>query len=598
MKNFFSWNIKKLIYAISNSKPFILFFCFSMCFFSCQKDVLNVTPSLSFEQQSNANPLTIEMTQKWFESQFNKTLTITPPAQSLVTNTNGHYLDGTFQITPLWSMSEISVYLQSRPVVLVPVKPIRLLDGRNQEYALVFFRDSTNQITARLQVYEAVESYKRTHTNININDFSGFMYQIKLDGLIDNIVTVVNGRFVQRMVLRPNPNFGRGLTVTARNCDCWHPGSGEWIGQELLCQLMCWGQGLGAIIVQAILGDGGGGGGGATPTYTGTNTYLNWGQFNTGPGYINGDGSVNGSGGSGGTTNGNTTPPLVGEIDGTLFDVAGQTAKYQSFKTAYTQDLDFSDTDFDMMYNNRKLFTRLTNYFRANGFNTSSAAAIKNNMSFIWETDLFCDYLRLMETKHSFFNKSRDAGFPEIGSDAWYETLKFTYTSPKNGLNYLVNFPNKSKNQEALFAREFAEEAAAKVDASFDNTIKNIANTTTAKANAFANDIEINGGWQLNGNNRKAAILSYFVAAKQVVDPIINPNGISIFNNMTSTLNPYSSGRGKYGDNQNLVIPREDFNAHSVRSLNSIIINGFSSSDPNNAILITIELSLVDIIPR
>ena len=177
---------------------------------------MNLDPSVSVGQKVEANPLTAEMTQKWFESQFGQSLTIAPPSiQSFsATNDSSYYFNETFQITPLWAFSKISSYLQRQSVVLVPVQPIRFLDAKNQQYALVFARDANNQITSRLQVYEAYEDYKLTHPTLNVDDFSGTMFQITLDGRVERVYGLIDGKFRYRKILPPDKKLALELIVT------------------------------------------------------------------------------------------------------------------------------------------------------------------------------------------------------------------------------------------------------------------------------------------------------------------------------------------------------------------------------------------------
>ena len=277
----------------------------------CRKDIVNLDPSVSTGQKVEANPLTAEMTQKWFESQFGQSLTIAPPSiQSFsATNDSSYYFNETFQITPLWGFSEISLYLQTNSVVLVPVQPIRFLDAKNQKYALVFARDANNQITSRLQVYAAYDSYNLTHPTINVNDFSGMMFQIMLDGKVERVYGVVDGKFRYRKILPPNQNLGR-IHALSRSCDDLRRGSDNNGWQNFLLSIC------------NLFGNG-------EPTNNDVSVTM---PISLGWNTPGGSGPNAGSGFDlGGYGGGSTTyTELSDEIDATLFDVGGETTKFEA----------------------------------------------------------------------------------------------------------------------------------------------------------------------------------------------------------------------------------------------------------------------------
>ena len=236
----------------------VLLVVFTTCitlFFSCQKEALTSDPSLSTTTVKSTqvkNPITAEMAQKWFESNFGKSKVITGGSSSFSANSTDSLQDGqyfwseTLQISPLWSQSQISTYLNTYPIALVPIRPIASLESRGLGYSLVFFRDSLQQLSARLQVYKPLASYSRTHTTLNVRDFSGLFYQIGLDGRVQRVYTIENGRYLGQIFLATN----RGSSAGARSCDCE-------ISQRF-CLLSCAG-------IQGVVNDGGSGGYHYTP---------------------------------------------------------------------------------------------------------------------------------------------------------------------------------------------------------------------------------------------------------------------------------------------------------------------------------------------
>jgi hypothetical protein len=63
----------------------------------------------------------------WFKSQFGETRCIAPVKPSFTGNTpasNDYFFEEQLDITPLWSESKISTFLNTVPILHVPVKPV------------------------------------------------------------------------------------------------------------------------------------------------------------------------------------------------------------------------------------------------------------------------------------------------------------------------------------------------------------------------------------------------------------------------------------------------------------------------------------------
>ena len=116
-------------------------------FWGCQKDIITSNPLVLEPKESGSqlkNPITTQMAQSWFESKFGKSLPISPRPAGVTYRSVDSLLDGQFcfnesyQITPIWSEAQISSYLRTQPILLVPVRPIAFLESKKFQYALVF----------------------------------------------------------------------------------------------------------------------------------------------------------------------------------------------------------------------------------------------------------------------------------------------------------------------------------------------------------------------------------------------------------------------------------------------------------------------------
>lgn len=173
----------------------------AITFQACRKEAF--TEQLS-SSSALKNPITSDAAKAWFQNQFGETKLISPSSISSSSDTlDGYYFDASYEITPLWSESKIAAFLQTNPILLVPVKPIPFLDAKGQHYTLVFFRDSLNQLDARLQVYQATPEYAKNNPKFRVENFTGFFYQIHLTGKVDKVCGVEQGKFTYKVQLKP-----------------------------------------------------------------------------------------------------------------------------------------------------------------------------------------------------------------------------------------------------------------------------------------------------------------------------------------------------------------------------------------------------------
>jgi hypothetical protein len=295
-------------------------------FYGCQKESFSSTlqESLQGQNESKIDPKykapSVSEAQNWFEQSYGKTHTITKTgdtSQGSVLNVRSGSLK--IDVTPVWSDAQISAYLSNRQVLMVPVNPIVALKKRGFGYCAVFFRDSVGKIDYTLQVAAAKPTYLATHENLSVNDFTGAFLQIRPDGEIKNTLSIKDGKIVSSL----------NLTKTSQaNFDgrSWEDVVNSWLDQLV------------------VFLENSGGGFNTHDPFSG----VNYGDIGVDP--------------VASTTGGGPLyyPPIVlnTEIDNTLFDVAGQTIKFAYYQGIYMK-MGFNDTEFEIMHNNKKLFTQV-----------------------------------------------------------------------------------------------------------------------------------------------------------------------------------------------------------------------------------------------
>jgi hypothetical protein len=116
--------------------------------------------------------------------------------------------------------------------------------------------------------------------------------------------------------------------------------------------------------------DGPGGGSSGNSEPSGGSTFINLGFGSNFPytGGNSGNGSGGGGGGSGGASSGSNNN-IDSQIDDTLFDVAGNQEKLNYYQGLYVLEMRFGDTEFEQLYNDKKLFTQIEHFFRQHGRN-------------------------------------------------------------------------------------------------------------------------------------------------------------------------------------------------------------------------------------
>ncbi len=331
------------------------------------------------------------MAKEWFESAFGKSKTISPPNSfSGDSSTTGYCFNQTFQITPAWTQAEISTYLSVYPIVIVPVQPIAFLDAKHQYYSLVVFRDSTNQITAKLQVYDVMPQYLDAHTNFDVSNFSGIFYQICLNGKVQRVFAVENGQFKKTFIPTPNVTFGRIVATTRGICVNACEGQRPSFIDYIVCGFCSLFGGEGA-------SDNASGGGGTS--------------FDFGPD-ISATGSTNGNGGGGlGSLN------INGQINNSLFTATQLNQIRTQFYAHGPEDA------FETLKTNQTQLNMVNNYLKKKSFNPNSISIItyliekgafsngiigfmSQNTEGVSDLENLQNFLNLLSQKHHFLLKN------------------------------------------------------------------------------------------------------------------------------------------------------------------------------------------------
>jgi hypothetical protein len=318
-------------------------------FSGCQKEGLS-TPIQDTLQGQNDSKIelkykapSVSEAQSWFEQSFGKTHTIATKVGDTTQTSVLNVRSGSPQIdvTPVWNNAQISAYLSNRQVLMVPVNPIEALKKPRVGYCAVFFRDSLGKIGYTLQVTAAKANYLATHQNLSVNDFSGVFLQIRPDGQVKNMLGIEEGKIMGPFKVPKGNNLDG-----EEGCFSWYQ---MWA---------------------AILADLGGGSGGFTThdPFSG----INYGDI--------GD-SYGPAGGSNGSPI--SYPPIIlnTEIDNTLFDMDGQMTIQNYYQDIYVVQNNFVDTEFEIMYNDKILFTLINKFLTDSGWDENAKQLIKDIIS-------------------------------------------------------------------------------------------------------------------------------------------------------------------------------------------------------------------------
>lgn len=369
-----------------------LFSAFLMVFLTiigCRKEQFGSLDAESTKDAVISNPISTDAAKDWFTSQYGSSKHINPASSTtnLTQNGDNYYFNETFSIEPIWSLAKSSSYRRTAPILIVPVQPIPFLDAKEQKYALVVYRDSLNQLQSKLQVYSAIASYKHNNKKEKVKDFSGIMYQVAMDGHVHHAATAVNGRFTKRISFGVNRNLGK-VNLHTRGCF----GLGPSIWEEILC------------VLRNVFDGGGWDSSTDTAEPFDIPTPIDYTLDYGGSGY------PTSTGGSG------STNTINSEIDDTLFDTGDSQVQLVYYQGLYVLQMGFLDTEFEVLYNDKKLFTQVEHYFINQGrgetqknivrqhealYHSNAKYRVKfSSLSFTDQTDLMptCIMLKQLES--------------------------------------------------------------------------------------------------------------------------------------------------------------------------------------------------------
>jgi hypothetical protein len=359
---------------------------FIALFFSCKSESLN---EYKGDQLKSIQPISVEDARKAFESKYGEKLIIKETFSSLVSNSGD---TSQLTIAPIWTDARVAAYLQTTPILLVPIENVSTLDNAKSGYSLVFFRDSLGAIKQRLQVFQADEAYRANNPRYSVDNFSGVFYQINMDGKSQNALKVENGKFVSR-IIENSPD----LKVR----DCPDPGSCYDWGKSWWSKLVNW-----------LVHQGGG------PTYV----YV---TINNGrPDLLNYRDEVNPYVASGGSTNTHVySNKLADELGDEIFDMTDERASLLNIH--HKISLDYGETQF--LRTQPSIVAQLELFLNSG----SLPAAIRPNLARI--------HLELLMSDYQYLQKNAQTGLsPSIFGVlnkyllADFEPLEFArlYTNP------------------------------------------------------------------------------------------------------------------------------------------------------------------------
>lgn len=155
-----------------------------MCvIYACQKEEFEIERTDFFSTEKKT--LTIAEVKNWFTDQ--------QKYHQANSSTMADSIIGSLDVIPIWTLAKEAYYLDSFPIVWVPIEPIEGVEldaysGAN----LIFFEDSLQSTRARLLVYHADPAFYENLTPTSSN-FTGMLYQVNEAGEIGHVVLTRNG---------------------------------------------------------------------------------------------------------------------------------------------------------------------------------------------------------------------------------------------------------------------------------------------------------------------------------------------------------------------------------------------------------------------
>jgi hypothetical protein len=139
-------------------------------------NTIKFDPNLSVSSRNSE--IEVKEARKWFESKFGDSKFIENQEKGLGTS---------YTISPVWAFSSKTTYVGSGiPIVIVPVETINFKSVKSTSSFLVFYKNKTDMIDAKLIV--AVGKDDGKPTGLSRSSFSGCTYSVDLKGVLENTI--------------------------------------------------------------------------------------------------------------------------------------------------------------------------------------------------------------------------------------------------------------------------------------------------------------------------------------------------------------------------------------------------------------------------
>ena len=319
------------------------------------------------------------------------------------------YIPSNISIQPKWSNAQISTLLKVNPILVVPVENIPALDASKEGYSLVFYNDSLGHMQSVLQCYvPTIDYYKKVNGKNNPSDFTGYLYQISMSGKIQKVLKIDNGKILGEL------HHGQlSGTPSGDPSDCPGPSLFDKIGHFF------------------------------SSLWSRVTDFFDDLPFNSSDPYGSG-GNFSPTGSSGGYGDGT----LSGFGDGTnsIFDAGNRDLPDNIYDAATLKSglITFGISEFNYNYYIRQhpeLETEILNFIVTRSRANINLQAVLNEYQTL-DAATLTQYFNLLATNNDFYNASKNAGFPEVGSDDWIlnVAVSFFLLDPTSAPEKIVEF--------------------------------------------------------------------------------------------------------------------------------------------------------------
>lgn len=395
---------KNVIQNLPSKKRFTAFLNFlfiaisAFYFTACRKDSLSTTNDISV----NPKTISVEEARSWFISQYGEKHSINlSQINQKSFGAGSEPASSNVVIAPSWTEAETSNYLNSSPLLIVPVQSIEAFDIEQSGYSLIFYRDSTHSLKTTLQVYIPDSAYLQTHEILNVNDFSGVLYQVDMKGKGRRFFLVENGKFTARGYVMGRPNNALKVRLEGDEEDVCLDGDPDcpsaagsrrsWVSRAL------------SAIVNFFTS-------GSISNNSGNSTGIAGSPSSSG----NIFGGIDMSYGGGGYSN-----TLSNELDNTLF------SQYPG--RSYVFSLNISESDKSYLRANTDVWDQVSEFcIQGKRFSKSDKETIISQQ------------LELLQFDSRYATTNQQGGFPSLGSHQWEQDVVKPFLGPELMIQYSV----------------------------------------------------------------------------------------------------------------------------------------------------------------